>query len=78
VPVVSSRIQQDLLRELDRLPPDQQQRVVEFARALAASEQKGAPGDVLLKHFGVISPADAREILGAVEEGCERVDPGEW
>ena len=47
-------------------------------RALAASEQKGASGDVLLKHFGVISPDDAKEILAAVEKGCERVDTGEW
>lgn len=77
--MVDARIRDDLIRHLDRLAPDQQQRVLDFARKLGAPrEGGGASGEVLLRHFGVMGASDVREILEAVEAGCERVDASEW
>jgi hypothetical protein len=32
----------------------------------------------LLPFAGTISEADAREMMQAIEEGCEQIDPDEW
>jgi hypothetical protein len=41
-------------------------------------EEPGTPGASLLPLSGTISDEDAQEMLRVIEEGCGRVDPGEW
>jgi hypothetical protein len=74
-------IQSELLSYLGQLPVDAQARVVDFARTLADSENTkkvGVPGKDLLRFAGTIPHEDCLEMLKAIEEGCEQIDPNEW
>jgi hypothetical protein len=74
-------IQSELLSYLGQLPADEQARVVDFARTLATSpvsKQVGTPGKNLLRFAGTISHEDARQMIDAIEEGCEQIDANEW
>lgn len=66
-------------RELDErfesLPLDQQQRLLQYARTLDKAPLRGTPGRDLLRFAGRISAEDAREIMQAVREDCEGIDP---
>jgi len=39
---------------------------------------KGVTGKSVCKFEGMIPPEDLSVISQAIEEGCEKVDPGEW
>jgi hypothetical protein len=71
-------IEEEIIKELDRLPPELQRRVLEFTRALALSLPKGVPGKQLLRFFGVLSAEDARAMAQAIEAECEQVDHNAW
>ena len=64
--------------QLDRLPVEQQRQVLEFARALAATEVRGVPGSALVRFAGTIDPEDLEAIAQAINEDCEKVNPNEW
>lgn len=64
-----------LLEDFERLPDELQKTIGDLTHALAATRQRGTPVQELLKHAGVLDPESAREILVAIEGGCERVDP---
>ena len=76
--MTSSATAQRIVRPLDGLAPDLQQRVLEFVNALALSQRKGPPGKQLLRFAGTISDEDAQAMLRAVAKSCERVDADEW
>ena len=76
--MTSSATAQRIVRQLDGLAPDLQQRVLEFVNALALSQRKGPPGKQVLRFAGTISDEDAQAMLFAVAENCERVDADEW
>jgi hypothetical protein len=74
-------IQSELLSYLGQLPADDQARVVDFARTLAGSSQTkkvGVPGKDLLRFAGTITEEDARQMIEAIEEGCEQIDASKW
>jgi hypothetical protein len=74
-------IQSELLSYLGQLPIGDQARVVDFARTLAKPEMKssvGVPGKDLIKLAGTIGEDDAREMIEAIEEGCEQIDASKW
>jgi len=76
--MVDAQIQQELLRELDRLPVEQQRRVLDFAHGLAIPTPEGTPGSELIKFSGILSPEEAEAMLRVIEEGCGQVNPDEW
>lgn len=76
--MVNPAIEQQLHAELTRLPPEKQERVLEFARSLNGGLPPGTPGKDLLRFAGTVTPEDARLMKEAIEEGCERIDPDEW
>ncbi len=76
--MIETSLQNDLIKQVDQLPSAMQQRVLEFARALAGSEPQGVPGDRLLEFSGMMTPEEAGEFLQSIEEDCERIEPGEW
>jgi hypothetical protein len=76
--VIHPAVKSEIERELERLPPHLQRRVLEFARALVLSQPKGMSGDYLLKFAGILSDEDADAMLKAIDEGCEQVDPDGW
>ncbi|MGD0898471.1 MAG: hypothetical protein ABR915_11585 [Thermoguttaceae bacterium] len=76
--MIDTEVRSELLKQLDHLPPAKQQRVLDFARALAESAPRGVPGNNLLDLCGILPAEDAQEMMQAIEEGCERIDPNEW
>ena len=70
-------LKDQLLRVFDHLEPEQQERLVAFAHALASPPQ-GIPGAAYRRFAGVISADEAAQIAQAIDEGCERVDADEW
>jgi hypothetical protein len=76
--MVDNSLREELLKEMEQLPPAMQRRVLDFARAMAESTPQGTPGKELLQFAGIMTPAEADEFLRSIEEDCERVDPNEW
>lgn len=74
--MISPGLEQELRQHLDTLTPEQQRRVVDFARTLAAP--KGVPGSDLLHFAGTIEPDDLALISDAIEADCERINADEW
>ena len=73
-----STIKQDVVRQLDQLPPELQRQVLDFAHALAISFLKGVQGKQLLSFSGIMETEDIQAMSEAIEAGCERVDTNEW
>lgn len=69
-------VKDDIIEQVDRLGPDKQRRVLDFARRLDAPA--GTPGRELLIFAGAIDHQDLEEMSLAIEEGCEQVDPNAW
>ncbi len=67
-----------LFRELARLDESDRKRVLEYARSLSEMDPRGVPGVSLLPLAGAFSESDISEIEAAIEEGCEKVNPGGW
>ena len=67
-----------LLEQIESIPHDDQQRVLEFARALAMSVLEGVPGKDLLRFAGAVPADDLQLIAKAIEADCERIDFSEW
>lgn len=75
--MISPTVRHELLNQLEALPSDQQQRVLDFARSLAVSPQ-GVAGKELVRFSGVITSDDAQAMAAAVETACEQVNSDEW
>jgi len=73
-------IKQQILDDLDRMPPELQRRAQELVHGLAVSTSrpKGTPGKDLLRFAGILDEEGAREMERVIEEGCERVDLDAW
>jgi len=73
-------IKQQILDDLDRLPPELQRRAQELVHGLAVSTapSEGTPGKELLRFAGILDEDAARQMERAIEEGCERVDLDAW
>jgi hypothetical protein len=76
--MLDSSIQNELLRELELLSQPLQRKVVEFAHSLTQEKPRGIPGDQLLRFAGTMSEEEAKEMMTAIEEDCERIDANEW
>jgi hypothetical protein len=76
--MIEPSVKDALSRELARLDETDRERVLEYARALSERTPRGASGASLLPLAGSVPEADMDEIEAAIEEGCERVNPGAW
>ena len=56
------------------MPIEQQWKVLEFVRALAAARIHGVPGQNLLRFAGIIDHEDLMIIEQTIKEGCEKVN----
>lgn len=68
---MSDALREQIMDQLDGLSDEERRRVLEFARALAASTPGGVPGKDLLRFAGMFEVDDARRIAEAIEDGCE-------
>ena len=71
-------IERELRQQLERLAPEQQRQVLDFARALPAAVIPGVSGEVTARFAGTIPKDDLAIISKAIEKGCERINTGEW
>jgi hypothetical protein len=69
--MTDSSIKQEIAKQLDRLPPELQRRVLDFTQALILSLPKGVSGKQLIRFAGILEAEDARAIAQAIEAGCE-------
>ena len=76
--MVSPAIEREIREQLDRLPMEQQRKVLDFARALVLATPRGTPGREVVRFAGTIGAEDAARMNEAIEEGCEAIDPNEW
>jgi len=76
--VVMPAIKEQILNDLDQLSPEQQKRAAELVHGLISPRLKGTPGRELLRFSGTLDDESARQMMEAIEEGCERVDLDEW
>ncbi|MEW6448808.1 MAG: hypothetical protein AB1426_12145 [Bacillota bacterium] len=76
--VSSEMVKKEILKQLDRLPPEFQRRVLDFTQALALSVPKGVSGKKLLRFAGILTPEEAQTMKKAIEAGCEQADINEW
>jgi len=76
--MIDASIKTEIVKELDHLPYDLQQRVLDFTRALTLSQPKGVPGQQLRDFTGAIARDDLEAMTRAIEEGCERINSDEW
>ena len=71
-------ITQEIVERLHLLPASQQQLVLAVVKSLASQRPQGVPAQDLLPLSGSITAEDARQMMNAIEEGCERVDANAW
>ncbi|MDO9263158.1 MAG: hypothetical protein Q7U02_04270 [Desulfosalsimonadaceae bacterium] len=64
--------------QLERMPFEKQQQVLDFARTLVSARIKGVPGQKLLRFAGVIEKQDLDAISQAISEDCGKVNLHEW
>ena len=76
--MVEPGIKEQILRDLDQLSSEQQERAAELVHGLVAARPRGTPGRGLLRFAGILDDESAREMTEAIEQGCERVDLDEW
>ncbi len=76
-------LKDEVLRELEKLSPEQQERVLEFARGLRKALPPGIPGEVLAELARELNfdPQDLADMQAAIENpetGCEKIDWEGW
>lgn len=74
----SSTLPEQIREVVERLSPDDQQRVLEFAQVLTQSRlPAGTPGSALLRFAGAFSPETIAAMEQALEDS-ERIDLDEY
>jgi len=71
-------VKDEILRRLDGLSGDQQNRVLDFVEHIGSSGSQGYPLQDLKPFAGMIDKTSAKEMQTAIDEACERVDADEW
>ena len=76
--MVLPAVKDQILQDLDQLSPEQQKQAAELVHGLVSRLPKGASVEDLVQLAGSLDDQSAREMMEAIEEGCERVDLDEW
>jgi hypothetical protein len=76
--MIEPSVKDALSRELARLDEADRKRVLEYARTLSERTRRAVSGASLLPLAGSVPESDMAEIEAAIEEGCEKVNPGAW
>jgi hypothetical protein len=71
-------VRDEIAAQVGRLPPEMQNRVLQFVASLAAPAAKGERGTNLRAFSGFLDPVSAGEMARVIEEECERVDADGW
>lgn len=71
-------IKREIMHRVESLPPDLQRKVLAYCDALEQPSVPGVSGKSLERFMGTLDDASAREMIEAIEEGCEGIDHREW
>lgn len=74
--MISPKVREEILQQLDQLPPSRQQDVLKYARRLTGAALQGRAGADLLCFSGSFSEKDADAMERVVQAECEQV--GVW
>ena len=74
---MSTDFNSEIQAELSSLGLDAQRRVLAYVRSLKRHDI-GTPGIVVAEFAGTIPEVDLQQMLTAIQDGCEQVDPNEW
>jgi hypothetical protein len=75
---MSNPIIAEVVEQMEYLPDNLQQQVLEFVYKLKAATTPGISGKALLRFAGAIPLADLEQMSQAIERDCEQVDLDEW
>jgi hypothetical protein len=76
--MVDPAIRRQILNDLGQLSPEQQRHALQLVHGLVEPLPKGASVDDLLAIAGTLDDDSAREMIEAIEEEFERVEPHAW
>ena len=71
-------IKRIIIDDIKKLSFSQQKKLHDYARAMLVSRPVGTKGAELLKFSGIYDKKTLKEMKEAIQEGCEKVDRGEW
>ena len=73
-------VRDKLLKHLEKLSAEQQERLLAFARSLSGTTDapKGRSGKDLVSFAGAIEKHEMEAIANAIQEDCERTDASAW
>lgn len=71
-------IPQEIARQVEQLPPSEQEQVLRFVASLTTAVPAGENGAALRQFANSLDPASARQMREAIERKCEKVDPNQW
>jgi ADP-dependent phosphofructokinase/glucokinase len=71
-------VRHEIAKRVEELPPEMQDQVLRFVASLAASTPKGKHGAAFRQFSSSLDAISAQQMTQAIEDGCERVDAGEW
>lgn len=74
---MTSALEKEILQQVSQLTQTNQQRVLDYARSLAA-QPAGTSGHQLLRFGGTIEAGDLDLMSEAIEQDCEMVDPDKF
>ncbi len=75
---MSNSVISKVVEQMEMLPTDLQQMVLEFVESLQGSARHGTAGKQLLQFAGFIPIDELALMRGAITAGCEQVDLNEW
>lgn len=76
--MIHPTLKDEILSQLDSLPYDLQEKVLEYIRSLSSKLPTGVSGKDLLRFAGKISKEDIKKMSESIEAECERVDLSDW
>jgi len=71
-------VRDQIVAQVDQLSPEMQEQVLRSVSSLRTGAAKGESGATVRRFAGLLDHGSCGELIQAIEEGCERVDAGEW
>jgi hypothetical protein len=71
-------IRQEIVKQIDQLPPAMQEQVLRFVASLTAAAPVGEKGAALRQFSNSLDPVSAQQMRQAIERECEQVDSSQW
>jgi hypothetical protein len=74
----SLNLSDEISRITAMLNNEQQQQVLNYIHSLRQANSDPKPTEELLALAGTWRPAEAAEMMRAIDEGCGQIDPNAW